>query len=172
MFDNIGRKIKTLATAITWIGIAASVTTGLVMIVASGGDLLAFGFTVAVVGSFASWAGSFLFYGFGQLIENTDTLIELQRCNNPRSHNYNQIEQNHYYTKDTYVRTEPSSSENSAALSPEENNDIYTESSDLEDSDTDSSEITPEEKRLAMISIVALVIVIFIAVMMYTVVNS
>ena len=29
------------------------------------------------VGSFLSWIGSFLLYGFGQLIENSDKLVEL-----------------------------------------------------------------------------------------------
>lgn len=32
-------------------------------------------------GSFSSWVSSFLLYGFGQLIENTDKLVNLRNAN-------------------------------------------------------------------------------------------
>ena len=70
MFDNIGGKIKTLAKVVCWIGIVASVILGLLsrnVITA----LLFIG-----IGSLGSWIGSFMTYGFGQLIENTDILVK------------------------------------------------------------------------------------------------
>ena len=78
MFDNIGGKIKTLAEVVALIGIVASVFVGV---------LRAFSISVirgilfAVVGSLASWIGSFFAYGFGELIEKT-CLIEERLSNN------------------------------------------------------------------------------------------
>ena len=70
MFDNIGGKIKTLAKVVCWIGIVASVILGLLsMNVITA--LLIMG-----IGSLSSWIGSFMTYGFGQLIENTDILVK------------------------------------------------------------------------------------------------
>lgn len=70
MFDNIGGKIKVLAKISCWGGIVVSV-------------LLAFtqpsflqGLVFIVVGSLLSWISSFTLYGLGQLIDNTDTLVE------------------------------------------------------------------------------------------------
>ena len=81
MFSNIGGKIKTLAKVICWIGIAASLITGIAAIT-SGTTVMvngsfnrisgtAAGVTIIIVGCLASWIGSFFAYGFGQLIEDT-----------------------------------------------------------------------------------------------------
>lgn len=75
MFDNIGGKIKGLAMVATCIGILSSFLTGLIMML--GGNVI--GLFVMLLGSFASWLGSLTLYGFGQLIENTDKLIKLNR---------------------------------------------------------------------------------------------
>lgn len=69
MFDDIGGKIKGLAKVITIIGIVASCICGLVMLVESENFL--FGVLVAGLGSLGSWVGSFLLYGFGELIDQT-----------------------------------------------------------------------------------------------------
>lgn len=72
MFTNIGAKIKTLASAIAWIGIIGSIIGGLAM-VAVGLDseeiFILFGVLTAIVGSLTSWIGSFLLYGYGELID-------------------------------------------------------------------------------------------------------
>jgi hypothetical protein len=70
MFDNIGSKIKTVATTLTALGIALSVLAGIVILCE--GD--ASGLFIMIFGSLFSWLGSFLLYGFGQLIENTDKI--------------------------------------------------------------------------------------------------
>lgn len=74
MFDNIADKIKTLATGICILGIISSVITGIVFMV-NDSEMILSGLIVAVAGSFLSWISSFVLYGFGQLIENTDELI-------------------------------------------------------------------------------------------------
>ena len=68
MFDNIGSKIKGFAKVIAWLGIILSFIIGLLSI-ATGGIL------VIVIGSASSWVGSFVLYGFGQLVENSDKLV-------------------------------------------------------------------------------------------------
>ena len=81
MFDNIGGKIKALAKIVTWVGIAASVLTGIAVMTASrtmigtygidvrGGSVLG-GILVMVLGSLGAWVSSFILYGFGDLIES------------------------------------------------------------------------------------------------------
>lgn len=75
MFDNIGGKIKTLAQVVCWIGIIASVIIGFVMM-AQDDDTAFAGILIMVLGSLGSWIGSFMTYGFGQLIENSDILVK------------------------------------------------------------------------------------------------
>lgn len=75
MFDNIGGKIKGLAKVVTWVGIIASVVSGVSMF-ASDSDLALPGILVIVFGSLGSWIGSFLLYGFGELIEQTTKMNE------------------------------------------------------------------------------------------------
>ena len=66
MFDNIGGKIKTVATAFTFIGIAVSLIAGLVLF---GFEKVGSGILVILFGSLFSWLGSLTWYGFGEIIE-------------------------------------------------------------------------------------------------------
>lgn len=75
MFDNIGGKIKVLAQVVCWIGITISVIFGLISFENGG-------IVVIILGSLFSWIGSFTLYGFGQLIENSDILVELKKKEN------------------------------------------------------------------------------------------
>lgn len=75
IFSNIGGKIKILAAVITWTFIIASIIGG-ISIMAQDNDLVPVGILVAVGGSLLGWVNSFLLYGFGQLIENTDILVQ------------------------------------------------------------------------------------------------
>ena len=73
MFQNIGKKIKTLAVVVCWIGIAGSVIGGIVMCAVgadlSGGDLLiGLGLPLIFLGPLFSWIGSFVLYGYGDMI--------------------------------------------------------------------------------------------------------
>ena len=72
MFENIGGKIKTLAKVVCWIGIIVSVILGLGLLSRNAITALLF----IGIGSLGSWIGSFMTYGFGQLIENTDILVK------------------------------------------------------------------------------------------------
>ena len=80
MFDNIGGKIKALAKVLCWLGIIASVISGIAIIVMasqnrySSGTGVVSGLLTIVLGCLGSWIGSFFTYGFGQLIENTDRI--------------------------------------------------------------------------------------------------
>ena len=88
MFDNIGGKIKGLAKVICWIGIIISVIVGIILLANStidygkgifGGKqtdplMVAAGLGVMIVGSLFSWLGSFVLYGFGQLVENSSSI--------------------------------------------------------------------------------------------------
>jgi len=80
MFNNIGGKIKGLATVISGIGIGLSVICGIIMIIAgvdNNGAMVGIGFAVLIVGSLLSWVGAFFAYGFGELVENTTVIAEL-----------------------------------------------------------------------------------------------
>ena len=76
MFDNIGGKIKGLAKVLTWIGIIGSIAAGAAMVDVVDEDIVVIVMLGTIIGgSLVSWVGSFLLYGFGQLIENTDILV-------------------------------------------------------------------------------------------------
>ena len=76
MFDNIGGKIKTLAVVTCGLGIIASIIGAFALwIQSSDYNPTAFsGVLVLVLGSLASWICSSFTYGFGELIENSETL--------------------------------------------------------------------------------------------------
>ncbi|MBQ6811252.1 MAG: hypothetical protein IJO94_07610 [Firmicutes bacterium] len=74
MFNDIGNKIKTLTAVSCWVGIAVFVMVGFALMVLLP-DYLILGIVIAVGGALISWLGSFLLYGYGQLIENTDIII-------------------------------------------------------------------------------------------------
>lgn len=76
MFNNIGGKIKALAKIVCWLGIIASVLSGIILIAAGGTQNIVTGIVTIVVGALSSWIGSFLVYGFGELIDNTAALKE------------------------------------------------------------------------------------------------
>lgn len=89
MFNNIGRKIKTLAKVICWIGIIISVVAGVVMVVGSTSSYdstvgIVGGILTAVLGSLFSWLGSFMMVGFGELVEKTAEIAA-----NTRGYNHN-----------------------------------------------------------------------------------
>lgn len=82
MFTNIGSKIKTFSVVICWIGIAFSILIGLILMIAmmsvpEGGIIgILVGIPVAIVGSLFSWIGSFVLYGYGELIEKVAQIEE------------------------------------------------------------------------------------------------
>lgn len=71
MFENIGQKIKKLASTLAWIGCILSIIPGAFIAYPLG--LL----IITPVGCLLSWVGSFALYGLGQLIENSDRCVDL-----------------------------------------------------------------------------------------------
>lgn len=88
MFNNIGGKIKGLAKFICWLGIIVSVLVGIILIIGATNrngyysytdtNMVITGVIVIVMGSILSWIGSFVLYGFGELVENSSKLVELK----------------------------------------------------------------------------------------------
>ena len=79
MYDNIGEKIKGLAKASFIVAAIAEVITGIALM-ATDEDLILYGFLVIVVGPIVAWFSSWLLYGFGQLIENSDILAGREKA--------------------------------------------------------------------------------------------
>lgn len=83
MFTNIGGKIKTLAKVICWVGIVASVISGIFSIIAGIASAenstfitLAAGILTMVMGSLGAWIGSFITYGFGEIVDNVKRISD------------------------------------------------------------------------------------------------
>lgn len=81
MFDNIGSKIKGLAKVLCWVGIIASIICGIMMFVAAAeaswqyeSTYITLGIVIIVVGPLGSWVGSFVLYGFGELINHANSI--------------------------------------------------------------------------------------------------
>lgn len=74
MFKNIGDKIKTMAQIICFTGILISLFFGFATILK---EEILLGILVIIWGSLGSWVGTFMLYGFGELIENSQKLIEI-----------------------------------------------------------------------------------------------
>lgn len=73
MFDNIDSKIKGLAVLYTIAGIIGSIA-GASYYFIHGVALI--GFLILIFGILASWIGSFMLYGFGELISKTTKIEE------------------------------------------------------------------------------------------------
>ena len=99
MFDNIGRKVKTLATVSCIIGIVASIILGLMLFSIH----VIYGLIVAMLGSFISWLSSLALYAIGQSAENSDKILKilqkvsidsLNKNDNPKTEITTSIENN------------------------------------------------------------------------------
>ncbi len=74
MFNNIGGKIKGLATVVTVLGMVASVIVFIAIWIIMGLVGFFVGALIGAIGFLVSWLGSFLLYGFGQLIESAENI--------------------------------------------------------------------------------------------------
>lgn len=77
MFVNIGAKIKMLAKVLCWIGIVASVIGGIAIMAGTGSSGVLPGLLTIVLGTLFSWIGSFVLYGFGEMVENSDIRTDI-----------------------------------------------------------------------------------------------
>ena len=64
MFNNIGKKLKTLAKVLAILGIIGSVISGIVLISVSE-KLIAIGLVIMILGSLVSWISSWAMYAIG-----------------------------------------------------------------------------------------------------------
>ena len=98
MFEYIGRKIKVLAKVLFWMGLIAWVLFGIIGIIlgiADGDGATAIGcFILMLVMIVANVVSSWLVYGLGQLIDNTDKLVSLKEAENGNTGDIN----NNIYT--------------------------------------------------------------------------
>ena len=74
-YENIGNKIKGLAQMAFVVEAIAAVITGIALM-ASDEYLILSGLLVLIAGPIIAWVSSWLLYGFGQLIENSDIIAE------------------------------------------------------------------------------------------------
>lgn len=74
-YDNIGGKIKNMAVWVFRIEAIAAVITGIALM-GTDKDLILYGLLFLLVGPIIAWVSSWLLYGFGQLIENSDIIAE------------------------------------------------------------------------------------------------
>lgn len=72
LYNNIGNKIKILAFVIATIG---SILSLIFSIVALSNNLIIEFILIIVLGPLFSWISSFILYGFGQIVENSDKNI-------------------------------------------------------------------------------------------------
>ena len=73
MFNNIGKKIKKLATITTKIGFFIFILCAIILCTEK---MVALGILIGLVGCLSSWISSFLLYGFGELIDNTQEIAK------------------------------------------------------------------------------------------------
>lgn len=86
MFTNIGNKIRTFAKVLCIIGIVLAALSGLIMMI-SGISMLGYSYTAgagvalifgglvsAALGALLAWVGSFVLYGYGQLIHSVQQI--------------------------------------------------------------------------------------------------
>ena len=85
MFNRVGAKLKALAEVLCVLGIATAIIWG-GMVIDSGmtrgfihNHTLLCGLCIMIGGGISSWLVSLFIYGFGQLIENSDKLVEQPR---------------------------------------------------------------------------------------------
>lgn len=74
MFDDIGSKIKGLAIGVFALGAIGAGILGLVLM---SNEVVLFGLLIMAAGIAIAYVGSFRLYGYGQLIENSDAIVQL-----------------------------------------------------------------------------------------------
>ena len=91
MFENIGERIKKAAELLVLIGMITSAVLGIPcfvdgLILYSIKTML-LGLLIAVVGCCMAWILGLLMLGFGRLIENSDTIVNLMQQNQAEDSN-------------------------------------------------------------------------------------
>lgn len=82
MFDEVGKKIKTLVIALSVISMLVYVFIGLIFIFAFAKTELStfftvIGFAVMIIGILITYVSSFALYGYGELIDSNQQILEI-----------------------------------------------------------------------------------------------
>lgn len=116
MYNNIGGKIKGLAIGTFIFEAAGSIITGTILLLMGllDGDegLLLSGTLTTFCGPIVAWVSSWLLYGFGQLISNSDEVVSMMKL-----HGGDTIETQRIIKKQTTVRAPQNESPASAPQS-------------------------------------------------------
>ncbi len=104
MFNNIGSKIKGLASVICFGGIVLCIIIGIV-VAALDEDLILAGFAIMILGALLSWVSSFVLYGFGELVENSAIIAGKETLN---ENEYKEYHASINDTTDRFVSSEES----------------------------------------------------------------
>ena len=104
MYKDIGNKIKTLAVGTFILEAAASVVTGIILAI----EVDELYLLIAFIGPFLAWLASWLMYGFGQLIENSDIAVAImQEQNTPKTNSSKTPKMKNTNKQKTTVKNEP-----------------------------------------------------------------
>ena len=93
MYNNIGGKLKLLARISFILGAFLSIVLGFALIAARNDTIQALlpGVLTIVFGAFFSWLASLGLYAFGQLVENSDTLVTIAKKDKENPYQEEQI---------------------------------------------------------------------------------
>ena len=105
MFDNVGSKVKVMATVFCIIGIIASVILGIVALVGGQGIV---GLIIIALGAFSSWLSCLALYAIGHSAEAVDSMCFRLECiekklssgqSQPQSQNQPEMSKQELYKK-------------------------------------------------------------------------
>lgn len=92
MFKNIGRKIKVLAVVLFWIGVSIAIVAGILTIISTVANSysssqekimgILSGFAILAGGFLSAWLSNFFLYGFGELIDSNQKILQILENNN------------------------------------------------------------------------------------------
>ena len=113
MWNNIGRKLQSLAQLACWLGIIGAGIIALVIWLQMPFTLPVFlmGLLVLLLGGFGSWIGSWALYGFGVIVDKFENGVDVSfthpNATEPQSRN-NQVDNKVQETKSYEVKAENS----------------------------------------------------------------
>lgn len=112
LYENIGRKIKSLAMCLFFVEAIGSLIAG----IALGIEVEEIYFLLVLIGPFIAWISSFIMYAFGELVEDTESIrkniVVKTTFDNDSNISSNKTNNIHINTK----RTSSATSNNSANI--------------------------------------------------------
>lgn len=110
MWDNIGRKLQSLAKAICWLGIVCFVILGIVIMTQSNSyqSTVLTGFIYIIFGCLGSWIGSWALYGLGVVVEHVENkgITNIVKTDNSDSSSTDRLISETSKSKDVQLLTE------------------------------------------------------------------